>query len=169
MKQVAAKNNRRSKNFDHGKMQERSLEMDAKHDNQARRIVAQARARLPRRVSQNEIEKRAQEAVTFARDNALKTEAVADMRIVRIDAYRRNLGLTNVAAVARRIAAPTGEWRVQNHQPPKAPTRNYYRPHGGNGKGKYSDHARRQREPSGNGRSRAPKHETEIGDRTNSL
>jgi hypothetical protein len=61
LKQAAARNNRRSKNFDHGKMQERALEMDTKHNSQARRIVAQARARVPLRVSQNEIEKRAQE------------------------------------------------------------------------------------------------------------
>ncbi len=96
--------------------------MDAKHDNQARRIVAQARARLPLRVSQNEIEKRAQEAVTFARDNALKTEAVADMRTVRIDALRRNLGLTNVAAVAAELQRrqESGEFKPinrQKHQP----------------------------------------------------
>src|SRR5215207_1734110 len=103
LKQAAARNNRRSKNFDHGKMQERALEMDAKHDSQARRIVAQARARLPLRVSQNEIEKRAQEAVTFARDNALKAEAVADMRDVWIDALRRNLGLTKYDAVAAEL------------------------------------------------------------------
>jgi hypothetical protein len=38
LKQAAARNNRRSKNFDHGKMQERALEMDAKHDYQARRL-----------------------------------------------------------------------------------------------------------------------------------
>jgi ATP-dependent exoDNAse (exonuclease V) alpha subunit len=122
LKQAAAKINRRSKNFDHGKMQERALEMDAKHDNQARRIVAQARARLPLRVSQNEIEKRAQEAVTFARDNALKTEAVADMRTVRIDALRRNLGLTNVAAVTAELQRrqESGEFKPinrQKHQP----------------------------------------------------
>jgi ATP-dependent exoDNAse (exonuclease V) alpha subunit len=122
LKQAAAKNNRRSKHFDHAKMQERKLEMDAKHDNQARRIVAQARARLPLRVSQNEIEKRAQEAVTFARENALKTEAVADMRTVRIDALRRNLGLTNVAAVAAELQRrqESGEFKPinrQKHQP----------------------------------------------------
>ncbi len=103
-------------------MQERKLEMDAKHDNQARRIVAQARARLPLRVSQNEIEKRAQEAVTFARDNALKTEAVVDIRTVRIDALRRNLGLTNVAAVAAELQRrqESGEFKPinrQKHQP----------------------------------------------------
>jgi ATP-dependent exoDNAse (exonuclease V) alpha subunit len=122
LKQAAAKNNRRSKNFDHGKMQERSLEMDTKHDSQARRIVAQARARVPLRLPQNEIEKRAQEAVTFARDNALKTEAVADMRTVRIDALRRNLGLTNVAAVTAELQRrqESGEFKPinrQKHQP----------------------------------------------------
>ena len=103
-------------------MHELSLEMDAKHGNQARRIVAQARARVPLRVSQNEIEKRAQEAVTFARDNALKTEAVADMRTVRVDAFRRNLGLTNVAAVTAELQRrqDSGEFKPinrQNHQP----------------------------------------------------
>jgi conjugative relaxase-like TrwC/TraI family protein len=108
LKQAAARNNRRSKNFDHGKMQERALEMDAKHDNQARRIVAQARARLPVRLPQNEIEKRAQEAVTFARDNAVDREAVADMRTVWIDALRRNLGLTNYAAVSDELSRRQG-------------------------------------------------------------
>jgi ATP-dependent exoDNAse (exonuclease V) alpha subunit len=122
LKQAAAKNNRRSKNFDHGKMHELSLEMEAKHGNQARRIVAQARARVPLRVSQNEIEKRAQEAVTFARDNALKTEAVADMRTVRVDAFRRNLGLTTVAAVTAELQhrQESGEFKPINrpkHQP----------------------------------------------------
>jgi len=103
LKQAAARINRRSKNFDHGEMQERALEMDAKHGSQARRIVTQARSRLPLRASQNDIEKRAQEAVTFACANALKTEAVADMRNVWIDALRRNLGLTNHAAIAAEL------------------------------------------------------------------
>jgi len=122
LKQAAARNNRRSKNFDHGKMQERALEMDTKHNSQARRLVAQARARVPRRLPQNEIEKRAQEAVTFAHDNALKTEAVADMRTVLKDALRRNLGLTNVAAVAAELhrRQESGEFKPinrQKHQP----------------------------------------------------
>src|SRR5215203_31171 len=116
LQQAAARINRRSKNFDHGEMQERALEMDAKHDNQARRIVAQARARLPLRLPQGEIEKRAQEAVTFACDNALKTEAVADMRDVWIDALRRNLGLTNPAAVAAELhrRQESGEFKPIN-------------------------------------------------------
>jgi hypothetical protein len=41
--------------------------------------------------------------VTFARDNALKTEAVVDMRKVWQDALRRNLGLTNPAAIAAEL------------------------------------------------------------------
>ena len=122
LQQAAARINRRSKNFDHGEMQERALEMDAKHDNQARRIVAQARARLPLRLPQDEIEIRAQEAVTFARENALKTEAVADMRDVWIDALRRNLGLTNPAAIAAELhrRQESGEFKPINgpeHQP----------------------------------------------------
>src|SRR5215204_6172954 len=116
LQQAAARINRRSKNFDHGKMQERALEMDARHGNQARRIVAQARARLPLRLPQNEIEIRAQEAVTFACDNALKTEAIADMRDVWIDALRRNLGLTNPAAVAAELhrRQESGEFKPIN-------------------------------------------------------
>ncbi|HKY29479.1 MAG TPA: AAA family ATPase, partial [Pyrinomonadaceae bacterium] len=103
LKQAAARKNRRSKKFDRDKMQERTLEMDAKYGNQARRLVAQARARLPLQIPQDEIEKRAQEAVTFARDNAVEREAVADMRKVKSDALRRNLGLTNPAAVAAEL------------------------------------------------------------------
>src|SRR5215213_7937552 len=126
LKQAAARTNRRSKNFDHGKMQERALEMDAKHDSQARRIGAQARARLPLRLPQNEIEIRAQEAVTFARDNALKTEAVADMRTVWIDALRRNLGLTNHAAIAAELQRrqESGEFKPINppQRQPQTPT-----------------------------------------------
>ncbi len=116
LQQAAARINRRSKNFDHSKMQERALEMDANHGNQARRIVAQARARLPLRLPQDEIEIRAQEAVTFACDNALKTEAVADMRDVWIDALRRNLGLTDVAAVAAELQRrqESGEFKPIN-------------------------------------------------------
>jgi conjugative relaxase-like TrwC/TraI family protein len=103
LKQAAARNNRRSKNFDHGKMQELALEMDARHDSQARRLVAQARARFALRLPQNERKTCSGKAVTFARDNAVKTEAVADMRTVCIDALRRNLGLTNYVAVSAEL------------------------------------------------------------------
>ena len=55
------------------------------------------------RLSQDEITKRAQEAVTFARDNATEREAVTDMRKVMADALRRNMGLTTHEAVATEL------------------------------------------------------------------
>jgi len=100
LKQAVARNNRRSKNFNPDLMRERALEMDAKHDSQASHLVAQARERGPLLLAQDEIATRAQEAVTFARDNAVERKAVADLREVRIDALRRNLGRTTYEAVA---------------------------------------------------------------------
>ena len=99
LKQAAARNNRGSKTFDPALMRTRALEKDVRHDYQAQRCVAEARERLPLQIPQSEIEKRAQEAVTFARDNAVQKEAVADVRKVKSDALRRNLGLTTPAAV----------------------------------------------------------------------
>src|SRR6185295_13400598 len=103
LQQAAARINRRSKNFDRDLMRTRALEMDVRHGYQAQRVVAEAQERLPTRLSQNEIEKRAQEAVTFARDKVMETEAVADMRDVWIHALRRNLGFTEYAAVAAEL------------------------------------------------------------------
>ena len=104
LKQAVARNNRRSKNFDPDLMRDRALEMDAKHDSQARHLVAQARERGPIRLAQDEISIRAQEAVTFARDNAVERKAVADIRDVRIDAYRRNLGRTTTEAITNEFS-----------------------------------------------------------------
>ncbi|HKU77767.1 MAG TPA: MobF family relaxase [Pyrinomonadaceae bacterium] len=103
VKQVAARKNRRSKNFDRDLMTTRALELDVRHDYQAQRIVAEARERLPLRLSQNEIERRAQEAVTFARDKVMEKDAVADMRNLRTHALRRQLGFTNYTAVTAEI------------------------------------------------------------------
>ncbi len=103
LQQVAARKNRRSKNFDRDLMHTRVLEKEVSHDYQAQRIVAEARGRLPLRLSQNEIEKRAQEAVTFARDKVMEETAVADIRDLRTHALRRQLGFTNYAAVAAEI------------------------------------------------------------------
>src|SRR5215208_5998583 len=72
LKQIAARINRRSKKFDRDLMDTRALEMDVRHGYQAQRLVAEARARGPLRLAQTEIEKRAQEAVTYARDNAVQ-------------------------------------------------------------------------------------------------
>ncbi|MGH9966592.1 MAG: MobF family relaxase [Pyrinomonadaceae bacterium] len=103
LKQAAAHNDRASKRYDRAAMRERALELDTKHDNQARSLVKQVRERLPLCLAQEEIAIRAQEAVTFARDNAVEREAVADMRQIMTDALRRNLGLTTYQAVTTEL------------------------------------------------------------------
>jgi ATP-dependent exoDNAse (exonuclease V) alpha subunit len=103
LKQAAARTDRASKHYNRAEMRDRALEMDLRHDYQAQRTVDQAQERGPIRLSQEEITKRAQEAVTFARDNAVEREAVADMRKVTVDALRRNLGLTTYEAVTREL------------------------------------------------------------------
>lgn len=99
LKQAAAHNDRASKRYDHAEMRQRALSMDAKYGNQARWLVGQAQERGPLHLAHDEIAARAQEAVTFARDNAVEHEAVADMRQVMTDALRRNLGLTTHEAI----------------------------------------------------------------------
>ncbi|HEV8589326.1 MAG TPA: MobF family relaxase [Pyrinomonadaceae bacterium] len=103
LNQAAARTNRLSKRYDHAQMRQRALEMDARYDNQAKRTVREAIERGGMRLSQDEITKRAQEAVTFARDNATEREAVTDMRKVMADALRRNIGLTTYQAVATEL------------------------------------------------------------------
>jgi len=103
LNQAAARTNRLSKRFDHAEMRRRALEMDVRYDNQAKRTVCEAIERGSLRLSQDEITKRAQEAVTFARDNATEREAVTDMRKVMADALRRNIGLTTYEAVANEL------------------------------------------------------------------
>src|SRR5438105_40936 len=103
LNQAAARTNRASKRYDHAEMRRRALEMDARYDNQAKRTVREAIERGGMRHSQDEITKRAQEAVTFARDNATEREAVTDMRKVMADALRRNIGLTTHEAVATEL------------------------------------------------------------------
>src|SRR6266851_5141272 len=103
LKQAAARTDRASKHYNRAEMRERALEMDLRHDYQAQRTVDQAQERGPIRLSQEEITKRAQEAVTFARDNAVEREAVADMRKISVDALRRNLGLTTYEAVTTEL------------------------------------------------------------------
>ena len=103
LNQAAARTDRASKQYDGAAMKRRALEMDLRYENQARRSVERALERGPINLSPEEIEKRAREAVTFARDNAVEREAVADMRKVTVDALRRNLGLTTHEAVTREL------------------------------------------------------------------
>ncbi|MEN3326549.1 MAG: hypothetical protein V7638_1356 [Acidobacteriota bacterium] len=126
LKQAAAHNDRASKRYDRAEMRQRALSMDAKHSNQARWLVGQAQERGPLQLAQDEIETRAQEAVTFARDNAVEREAVADMRKVMTDALRRNLGLTTHDAVTSemRQRLEVGEFIdiIRDHRSPEATT-----------------------------------------------
>jgi len=103
LNQAAARTNRLSKRYDHAQMREGALEMDARYDNQAKRTVQEAIERGGLHHSQDEITRRAREAVTFARDNATEREAVTDMRKVMADALRRNMGLTTYEAVATEL------------------------------------------------------------------
>jgi conjugative relaxase-like TrwC/TraI family protein len=126
LKQAAAHNDRASKRYDRAEMRERALSMDSKHGNQARWLVGQAQERGPLQLAQDKIATRAQEAVTFARDNAVEREAVADMRQVMIDALRRNLGLTTHEAVTSemRRRQERGEFIdiIRDHHSPEATT-----------------------------------------------
>ncbi len=127
LNQAAARTNRASKRYDHAEMRRRALEMDARYDNQAKRTVREAIERGQPRFSQDEIAKRAQEAVTFARDNATEREAVTDMRKVMADALRRNLGLTTYEAVASELhqRIERGEFVeiIRDRKPREATTR----------------------------------------------
>jgi conjugative relaxase-like TrwC/TraI family protein len=126
LKQAAAHNDRASKRYDRAEMRQRALAMDAKHGNQARWLVGQAQERGPLHLAQDEIATRAQEAATFARDNAVERESVVDMRQVMTDALRRNLGLTTHEAVASemRRRQERGEFIdiIRDHRSPEATT-----------------------------------------------
>jgi conjugative relaxase-like TrwC/TraI family protein len=126
LKQAAAHNDRANKRYDHAEMRQRALSMDAKHGNQARWLAGQAQERGPLHLAQDEIATRAQEAVTFARDNAVEREAVVDMRQVMTDALRRNLGLTTYDAVTSemRLRQERGEFIdiIREQRSPEATT-----------------------------------------------
>src|SRR5437660_1481220 len=128
LNQAAARTDRASKQYDHADMRERALEMDLKYDNQAQQSVERALENGHFKRSADEIAKRAQEAVTFARDNAMEREAVVEMRKVKIDALRRNMGLTTYQAVATELANRQRQAEfigiVREKQSPETTTRN---------------------------------------------
>ncbi len=104
LRQAAAKTDRMSKQYDREQMRSRHLEMDARFGGQAFRVVEQAQVHAVLMPSDEQIEFRARESVTFARDNAGEREAVVDIRKVLVDALRRNLGLTTYEAVIDEFA-----------------------------------------------------------------
>jgi conjugative relaxase-like TrwC/TraI family protein len=103
LNQAAAKLDRKSKRYDRTEMRARHREMDARFEHEAVRTVDAARERGPLTLNQEETKKRAQSAVTFARQNAGAREAVVDKRQVMIDALRRNVALTTHDAVVQEL------------------------------------------------------------------
>lgn len=99
LNQAAAKLDRKSKRYDRTEMRARHQQMDTRFGNQAIRGVSAARERGPLSLSEDETKKRAQAAVTFARQNAGAREAVVDKRKVVVDALRRNMSFTTHGAV----------------------------------------------------------------------
>jgi conjugative relaxase-like TrwC/TraI family protein len=99
LRQAAAKTDRMSKQYDRDQMRSRHLEMDARFGAQAFRAVEEAQVRGAMTLPEEQVKSRAQESVTFARENAGEREAVVDKRTVLVDALRRNLGLTTYEAV----------------------------------------------------------------------
>jgi len=128
LNQAAALADRRSKKFDHEEMKARHQEMDARFGNEARLAVEQAKERGPIVQKPEEIEKHTQTAVTFARDNAMEREAVADWRRLKMDAYRRGMALTTYDSIEKEIASrqTAGEFVgiVREHEPGQMTTQN---------------------------------------------
>jgi len=126
LKQAAARNNRRSKNFDPDLIRTQALEKEVRHGYEAQRLVAQARERLPIQISPYEIAVHAREAVIFARNKAVENEAVVDLRKVIGDALRRCLGLTRYDAVMtelqRQMETRGGFLMIRSQQGPPAVT-----------------------------------------------
>lgn len=104
LRQAAAKTDRMSKQYDRDQMRSRHLEMDARFGEQAFRVVEGAQLRGAMMLPEEQVKSRAQESVTFARENAGECEAVVDKRTVLVDALRRNLGLTTYDSVAGEFA-----------------------------------------------------------------
>ena len=103
LNQAAAKLDRKSKRYDRTEMRARHQEMDARFEHQAVRAVDTARERGPTPLNEEETKKRAQAAVTFARQNACAREAVVDKRRVMVDALRRNMTFTTYEAVVKEL------------------------------------------------------------------
>jgi conjugative relaxase-like TrwC/TraI family protein len=104
LRQAAAKTDRMTKQYDRDQMRSRHLEMDARFGEQAFRVVEGAQLRGAMTLPEEQVKSRAQESVTFARENAGEREAVVDKRSVLVDALRRNLGLTTYEAVVGEFA-----------------------------------------------------------------
>ena len=99
LRQAAAKTDRMNKQYDREQMRSRHLEMDTRFGEQAFRAVEEAQLHGAITLPEEQLQSRAQESVTFARENAGERESVVDKRAVLVDALRRNIGLTTYEAV----------------------------------------------------------------------
>src|ERR1041385_2791072 len=88
-----------NKHYDRLEMRARHLDMDAQFGGSASHRVQVAQEQGPLVADEREVNSRAREAVTFARESASEREAVVDQRQVVVDALRRNLGFTPYDAV----------------------------------------------------------------------
>ncbi|MBO0858712.1 MAG: AAA family ATPase, partial [Chloracidobacterium sp.] len=126
LRQAAAKMDRESKRYDREEMRARALELDAEHGIEARSAVWQALARGPMQLAPEEVRKRTQEAVTFARDHTMEKDSVTDYRKVMTQALRRNMTFVTLdevsAEIERRessgefIRIERGPWREMTTQ-----------------------------------------------------
>ncbi len=104
----AARMERRSKTFDREEMQARHHAVDAEFGYQARNAVEQARQRGPVIRPLEELRRRAQEAVTFARDHVLERQAVVNRTEIEKQALRRGQDLTTYDAIKSEIEKRIG-------------------------------------------------------------
>lgn len=126
LRQAAAKIDRKSKHYDREEMRVRALEFDADHGNEAQNATAEALGRGPRQWAAEDVRKRAQEAVTFARDHAIEKDAVTDYRKVMAQALRRNMTFVTLDAVGKEIERreESGEFvRIERGPWPEMTTR----------------------------------------------
>lgn len=126
LRQAAARADRAGKEYDRQEMRERALALDAKYGHQAERLYQAAVERGRVIYNAEEVGRRAREAVTFARQNAVGREEAVDRRELMADAFRRNLALTTYGAVRSELAESEarGEFvgLIKEHEPRRSTT-----------------------------------------------
>ena len=108
----------------------RHLEVAQKHGNQPQRIMGEAEARGPIEHSLAEVEAKADQALTYARDRNQEREAVNDEREILRDALRRSLGVATPAKVKETFEAhlARGEFIRVAHYNQHSPARAFTTP-----------------------------------------
>jgi hypothetical protein len=94
-------------------------EMAAEFGNQPEKVVADARERAATQQIQTEMNTKAREAMTFARQSVFEREAVADERRILRDAIRRGMGETTYREVRSEFEARRAAGDFRMVEPPK--------------------------------------------------